>query len=175
MRTLIAVTLACLSSAALAADVYRWTDDKGVVHYSDKPQTPADKPAELPHLQTYNHSSSPPPSAPLADTPAKPAKAEAAAGGAFAITSPAPDETIRDAEGKFTVAVSGTLQPGEGVIYYLDGSAENQEPTPSTAFLYARVERGEHSVSAALIGADGHELERTPAVAIHVKPPIAKH
>ncbi len=175
MRILIAVTLACLSSAAIAGDVYRWTDDKGVVHYSDKPQAPSDKPTELPHLQTYNHSASPPTSAPLGDIPATPAKAEAGGGGVFAIVSPAQDETIRDAEGKFTVTVSGSLQPGEGVVYYLDGTAENKEPTPSTAFLYARVDRGEHSVSAALIGADGRELEHTPAVSVHVKPPIAKH
>ncbi|HZR36310.1 MAG TPA: DUF4124 domain-containing protein [Nevskia sp.] len=176
MRILIAVTLACLSSAAVAGDVYRWTDDKGVVHYSDKPQAPSDKPAELPHLQTYSHSASPPPSAPLADTaPAPKAEGGGGGGGSFSIASPAQDETIRDAEGKFTVTVSGSLQPGEGVIYYLDGTAENKEPTPSTAFLYARVDRGEHSVSAALIGADGRELERTAAVTIHVKPPTARH
>jgi hypothetical protein len=175
MRTLIGVTLACLSSAAFAGDVYRWTDEKGVVHYSDKPQAPSDKPVELPHLQTYNHGSNPQGLPAPPETP-QPAAPKAASGdGTFSIASPAPDETIRDAEGKFTVSVSGTLQPGEGVIYYLDGAAENKDPTPSTAFLYARVERGEHTVSAALIGADGRELERTPAVTVHVKPPTAKH
>jgi len=175
MRILIAVTLVCLSSTALAGDVYRWTDDKGVVHYSDKPQAPSDKPAELPHLQTYSHGSNPPGLPKLPETAAPAAAPKAEAAGGFTIASPAPDETIRDAEGKFTVTVSGSLQAGEGVIYYLDGTAENKEPTPSTAFLYARVERGEHSVSAALIGADGRELDRTPAVTVHVKPPIAKH
>lgn len=171
MRTLLVLTLACLSSAVLA-DVYRWTDDKGVVHYSDKPQTPTDKPAELPHLQTYSHSATPPGFSPApADPGARPARAAAAAD--FAITSPAQDETIRDPEGKFTVTVSADLQSGQGVIYYLDGTAENAQPTPSTAFLYARVDRGEHTVSAALIGADGAELARTPPVTVHLKQPSA--
>lgn len=172
MRILIALTLACLSSAAVA-DVYRWTDDKGVVHYSDKPQAPNDKPAELPHLQTYNHAANPPGFAPA---PSAPAQAKPAAGGGdFTITSPAQDETIRDPEGKFTVTVSANLQPGQGVVYYLDGTAENTDPTPSTAFLYARVDRGEHTVTAALIGADGAELARTPAVTVHLKQPTVKH
>jgi hypothetical protein len=172
MRTLTALLLACLSAAAAAADVYRWTDDKGVVHYSDKPQSPADKPVALPDLQTYNHKANPPASAPLADAPVAAAKAEG--GGPFVITSPAPDETIRDADGKFTVTVAATLKEGQGIVYYLDGAAENQEPTPSTAFLYARVERGEHSVSAALVDAGGKELEHTAPVTVHVKPPTAK-
>jgi hypothetical protein len=172
MRTLIVLALACLSSAVLAApDVYRWVDDKGVVHYSDKPQAPSDKPAALPHLQTYQHGTNPPGFTPV-PTPAPAAKATAEA---FAITSPQNDETIRGDEGQFTVTVSGTLQAGEGVIYYLDGTAANEQPTPSTAFLIARVERGEHSISAALIGGDGKELARAPAVTVHVKPPIAKH
>ncbi len=53
MRNLIALTLACFSLVAAAGDVYRWVDSSGVVHYSDKPQAPNDKPAVLPHLQTY--------------------------------------------------------------------------------------------------------------------------
>lgn len=180
MRILLVLTLACLSSAVLA-DVYRWTDDKGVVHYSDKPQAPTDKPAELPHLQTYNHTATPPgfTPAPAPGAAAAPAKSggKATLAGAdldsFTVTSPAPDETIRDPEGKFTVTVSGELLPGQGVIYYLDGTAENPEPTPSTAFLYARVDRGEHTVSAALIDANGAELARTPPVTVHLKQPSA--
>ena len=173
MRILIALTLACLSSAVLA-DVYRWTDDKGVVHYSDKPQAPNDKPVELPHLQTYNHDATPPGFTP-APASAGPARADAGSGGGeFAILSPAQDETIRDAEGKFTVTLSGTLQPGQGVIYYLDGTAENAQPMQSTAFLFARVDRGEHTVAAALVGADGAELARTPPVTVHLKPPTVK-
>lgn len=173
MRKLMAVTLACLGMYAVtaAADVYRWTDDKGVVHYSDKPQAPSDKPVELPHLQTYQHNANPPGFAPL---PTTPAAAVAPKNAGLAITSPSPGETIRDPEGKFTVEVSPGPQDGEGLVFYLDGAAENSAPTMSTAFLYARVERGEHTVAAALVGADGKELQRTPPLTVYLMPPTVK-
>lgn len=42
----IILALACLAGApALAADVYKWTDDQGQVHYSDQP--PLNREAEL--------------------------------------------------------------------------------------------------------------------------------
>ena len=171
MRKLIAVTLACLSLAAAADEVYRWVDSSGVVHYSDKPQAPSDKPVALPHLQTYAPGSAPPGFVPA---PAAAGAAKAAAT-AISIASPAPEETIRDAEGKFTVTVNASPQAGEGLIFYLDGTAQNQDPTPSTAFLYSGVERGQHSISAALVGSDSHELARTEAVTIYMMPPTARH
>jgi hypothetical protein len=175
MRKLIAVSLACLgmSAAAVAGEIYRWVDNKGVVHYSDKPLAPSDKPAELPHLQTYSHAATPP-----GFTPPPPVSSAAPAAvanhGGLSITAPAQDETIRDPEGKFTVTVSTSLKNGQGLIYYLDSTAENQESTLSTAFLYARVDRGEHTVAVALVDADGHELERTAPVTVHIMPPTVK-
>ncbi len=170
MRNLIALTFACLSFAAAAGDVYRWVDSSGVVHYSDKPQAPNDKPAVLPHLQTYA-----PGAAPSAFAQDAAAAGTGPAAAAIAITSPEPDETIRDAEGKFTVTVSANPQHGEGLVFYLDGTAQNAQPTPSTAFLYSAVERGDHSVSAALVAGNGKELARTEAVTIHMKPPSLRH
>jgi len=174
MRTLILLTLACLGFAAAAAaptDVYRWVDANGVVHYSDKPQNPGDKPVSLPHLQTYAPGAAPAGFVSPADDsgPAKPVKLS------VSISSPAPDETIRDAEGKFTVTVAATPGPGEGLIYYLDGTAQNQQPTPSTALLYSGVERGQHTVSAALVGGNGTELARSAAVTINMMPPSVRH
>ena len=171
MRNLIALTLACFSLIAAAGDVYRWVDSSGVVHYSDKPLAPNDKPAVLPHLQTYAPGASPPASAPVIST----SGTASAAASAITIASPEQDETIRDAEGKFTVTVNANPQPGEGLIFYLDGTAQNQQPTPSSAFLYSGVERGDHSVSAALVGSNGQELVRTEAVTIHMKPPSVRH
>jgi len=172
MRTLILLSLACLGFAAAAGDVYRWVDSNGVVHYADKPQNPTDKPASLPQLQTYAPGAAPKGFVSAPDGSSSPARPAAAA---ISISSPAPDETIRDAEGKFTVTVAASPGPGEGLIYYLDGTAQNQQPTPSTALLYSGVERGQHTVSAALIGGNGTELARSAAVTINMKPPDAKH
>lgn len=163
MRALLVVSLAWLSFAALA-DVYRWVDKDGVVHYSDKAPTPDAKPAELPQLQTYRPGSPPP----LA---AEPAKAAAAVPASLSITSPAQEETIRDTDGKFTVTVAAALGNGEGLVYYLDGAAQNSTPTPSQAFLFSGVDRGEHQLAVAQVGADGHEIARSAAVTIFMKQP----
>lgn len=37
MRTIVLICLACLCLPAAAAEMYKWTDEKGRVHYSDKP------------------------------------------------------------------------------------------------------------------------------------------
>lgn len=157
------LALLSLLFATLAhADVYRWTDKDGVVHYADKPLVPEAKPAALPTLQTYQAGSPPPLIAPP----------PVAAG--IRISAPAADETIRNADGKLTIEVAAAPEAGQGVIYYLDGTAQNSTPTPSTALLLNTVERGTHTVGAALVDAGGHELARAAPVTIHVQPTPAR-
>ena len=165
MRTLIALALLGLASH-VAADVYRWTDASGVVHYADKPLVPEAKPATLPTLQTYKAGTTPPMSG-----DAVPAPAAAPSAAVVAITSPAADETIRDSEGNFTVNVAARMGNGQGLVFYLDGAALNSTPTQSSAYQYSGVERGEHSVGVALVNAEGAELGRAEPVTVHVKPP----
>lgn len=43
--------LLCAALPAAAADVYRWTDKEGKVHYSDTPPNPAVKPIDLPNAR----------------------------------------------------------------------------------------------------------------------------
>lgn len=45
------VALLCAVLPAAAADVYRWTDKDGKVHYSDTPPNPAVKPIDLPNAR----------------------------------------------------------------------------------------------------------------------------
>jgi S-formylglutathione hydrolase FrmB len=161
--------LAALAAAApglgAASDVYRWTDKDGVVHYSDKPLAPDAKPAELPPLQTFKPSGAPA----VQTAPGAPSSAPAADGG-VTITAPAAEETIRDSQG--TVTVNVTASPGNGgLIYYLDGAAQNPSPTPSTAFLLNGVERGAHKLAVALVGPDGSEITRSATINFYVMPP----
>ena len=169
MRILV-LGFACCCLVA-SADVYRWVDKDGVVHYSDKPLSPDAKPTALPPLQTYKSGTTPPGF--NDSTPA--ASAAPAAAGPISITSPADQDTIRDAEGKFNVSVAANPGPGEGLIYYLDGTAQNSAPTPSTEYLYTGLERGQHSVSAALVNAEGKELARAAPVTVFFMPPMVKH
>lgn len=180
MRTSLAVVLSLTLLPALLpaqAEIYRWVDDKNVVHFTDKPPTKDAKPVELPQLQTYN---------PAAVTPsaADSGAAGKAAGEtdtatrpkpqAIRIVSPAADETFREVDSKISVVVEASPGPGQGLIYYLDGAAQNKAGTPSTGWLLERLERGAHTISAALVGADGREISRTPTVTIYMMPPIVR-
>ena len=55
MRTLAFTLLSLLCSIALAATVYRWVDEDGVVHYSDQPHANAEK-VQVHAAQTYKPS-----------------------------------------------------------------------------------------------------------------------
>lgn len=44
MRAILGLLLAFIGSACPAAEIYRWTDEKGVVNYGEKP--PANRPAQ---------------------------------------------------------------------------------------------------------------------------------
>lgn len=170
MRKLI-VLLAVLLAVPVLADVYRWTDKDGVIHYTDKPPAPGAKPAELPPLQTFKPDALPK-LAPAADDAAKSTKPLART---IAIVEPAAETTIRDAEGKVPVSVAAEPQNGEGIVYTLDGAAQNSTPTPSTAFLLSGVERGEHHLGATLVDAAGKTLATAAPVTVYLMPPTARH
>lgn len=179
MRKPTLVSLTCLglvlAAASATADVYRWVDSNGVVHYADKPQHPGDQPVQLPQLQTYKSGTTPPGFANSADASSTATAAAPAEPANLTITAPEADETIRDAEGKVQVNVSGQPGRGQGLVYYLDGTAQNQEPIGATSYLMTGVERGEHSISVALVGANGQEVSRSANVTIHMMPPMVRH
>lgn len=166
-----ALVLAALSFSALAADeVYRWVDKQGVVHYGAQPPNKDAKPVTLPPLQTYKAGSKAPlPAAP----PPKPAVAEIKE---VRVTAPVQDEIFRDPAGvvNVSVAVVPGLPEGAGVVFYLDGAPKNARPSPLLSMSFTGVERGEHSVSAAVVDLTGKELARAPPVTFHARPPGLK-
>lgn len=167
MRILLMILLAATLASPAFADVYRWTDSKGVIHYTDHPPAKDAQPAQLPNLQTYKPSAPVPTPVPAddsdqsANTPAPP----------LSIAEPKNEATIRDAQGRISITVATALQPGQGLVYYLDGKAQNDAPTPSTGYLFSGVDRGTHEISAAVVNAAGKELTRSAAVTVFMKPP----
>lgn len=176
MRHAIAL-LMCLAAAAASAapaaktasgepddKVYRYTDDNGVVHYTDKPPAKDAKPVELPHIQTYHskHINTRPAAAP----PVKEApKFE------LAINSPTPDQTVRSGT---DIAVSVSVLPGlvegYGLVYSLDGAPQNEVPSGETSYTLKGANRGDHTVTVALIGPKKDELAST-TITVHMLPP----
>lgn len=172
MRTLIAVLVLLTASSAWAKDeVYKWVDDKGVVHYTDKPPTQNATPAKLPPLQTFKGGTTP-----NLNKFAKPGAAGAAApaGGAVSVevVTPSREETFRGGERVVPVAVLVTPQIGAGqkLIYLLDGTPASP-PTTDTSFALTGVDRGAHTVSVTLVGEAGDEIATSGSVTFYMQPP----
>lgn len=172
MRAILFLLCACTAALASAADgdkVYRYTDDKGVVHYTDKAPSKEAKPTELPKLQTFK-AGAPPKNISFSDGPA---------GGApkfsLSFDSPSPEQTYRDPGASVEVAVSVMpgLIGGHGLIYSVDGTPINDAPSFSTTMSIPGLERGSHIVSVSLVDAKRREQARA-SVTVHMKPPIAK-
>lgn len=173
-RTLAALLLLLMPALAPAAEVYRWVDKDGVVHYTDKPPSKDAKPAQLPPIQTVTGGlgarKGPPPA-----TAAVPEPGGAPPPLVLTIVAPRPDETFRSAERSVTVSVAlqSPLPAGAGLLYLLDGSAQNPAPTRDLSFVMTGVERGSHLLAVAAVDAAGRELARSPPVIVHMKPPKA--
>ncbi|MBI3171227.1 MAG: DUF4124 domain-containing protein, partial [Hydrocarboniphaga effusa] len=122
MRALL-FALLFLAAASASAEVYKWVDEKGVVHYTDQPPSQNARPAKLPPLQTYKEGTKP-----KLDRQASPdngARQPVMASPALKISSPAPEETFRgDAQGQVPVSVQMTPALGDAqfLIYHLDGA-----------------------------------------------------
>lgn len=171
MRTL-ACLLVVLLSLPVAAEVYKWVDEKGVIHYTDQPPSKNAKPAKLPVLQTYEAGALPA----LEQVAAPDKEAAEPAPWEVKILSPSPEQTFRgEAQGQVpvAVAVSPGLLDGQQLVYYLNGAVQGS-PNPSTSYTLSGLERGAHTVAVGLVNAAGQELARSATVTVHMKPPIVK-
>lgn len=164
------VLLLCLMLAAggvaQAQKIYKWTLPNGDVVYSDKPP-PADQAEEvkLEPLQTF----SVPPAPPLEDTSAAKDKEKPAGYEQFKVTSPDNDATIRDNNGNVSVSLSLTpgLQSGHSIEVFMDGRAIGSGK--STSLTLTDVDRGTHTVQAAIKDSEGKEITRSNSVVFHLR------
>lgn len=163
---------ALLLALPVHAEVYRWIDAQGVVHYTDKPPDKSAKPVHLPALQTYSPGAT---GDPFADQPkAAPADHDAPPP-APSIVSPKSGATLRDAQRTVDVDVNAALRPGEALVYSLDGQKQNTTPTTATHYQLSGVERGTHHISVTIVDADGRPLATSSAVTLYMKPPTVHH
>ena len=170
--TAIAAIVVLLLAQSAAAEIYRWVDENGVVHYTDKPPRPGAEPARLPAIQTVapRQLAAPPQGTDERDTqPAAPDYR-------VAISRPAPDEVIRDPSPSMTAAASVTppLQPGHGLNFYFDGTLVNPAPTQASTVSLPPVYRGTHTLSVDVVDAGGRVLASSNQVSFHKLPPIVK-
>ncbi len=147
-----------LASASVAAQAYRWVDENGVVHYSDRPQPGAEQ-IVLPDANTTAVRRYP-----QADAGAEDQEAEEEQGPfryeSIEIASPAAEETLWNIEGVLNVSVALTpaLQPGHQVRVYFDGEPRM---VTGTSFQIQEVWRGVHNIQVEVLSAGGELMIRS--------------
>jgi len=152
---------------AAANEAYVWTDEDGVVHYSDRP-VPGARRIEL---AEPNASQSPAPRRRATDQSGEDQQAEPNAPfryESFEIVSPGAEDTLWNIEGVLNVsmALSPPLQAGHQVRVYLDG---NPQIVNSTSVQLQEVWRGVHNLQAEVLDGTGKMLIRSKTNRFYVQ------
>lgn len=151
------VLLGLLATAAASAEVWRWVDDDGVVHFSDTPREGAERvdvseARRTTGAQLYRDTS------PAGDEQA--AEEQPFQYDSLTITSPGAEETLWNIEGTLnvTLSLSPGLQSGHQVRVHFDGSPQLVN---STSFTIDEVWRGVHNIQAEVLDETGRLMIRS--------------
>ena len=147
-------------ATAATADVWRWVDKNGVVHFSDTPVEGAERIDVSESSRTTGsriYTQAPQVAAndePVSDAPEK-FRYES-----LSVSSPAAEETLWNIEGTLNVSLALTpgLQSGHQVRVYFDGEPRMVN---STSFTINEVWRGVHNIQAEVLDETGKLMIRS--------------
>lgn len=159
MRLFIAASI-LLATGTVLAQAYRWVDENGVVHFSDRPAPGAEQ-IELPRdTRTASQQRSRAATAPAQSAREQQAEAPAFKYESLAIASPEAEQTLWNIEGVLDVslALRPALQDGHQVRVYFDGK---RQTVGSASFQIQEVWRGVHNLQAEVVDAKGKLMIRS--------------
>ncbi|HEY8538135.1 MAG TPA: DUF4124 domain-containing protein [Steroidobacteraceae bacterium] len=167
MRTAL-MLLALLAAPAFATQtVWKWVDERGVTHYSDRPVPGAER-VEI----TIGSRADPVPLTRPSPTAPSQQREETVAYRNFEIRRPADQDVIINTGGIVEVALGyePALRPGHSVALYLDGRLVEDFPPTGRDHVLRDVPRGEHSLIAIILDdATGNRVAETPTVRFYVR------
>lgn len=157
---------AVLAASALPAQVYRWVDEDGVIHYSDTPHPDAE--------EIFLPDSEPPPPGAAFEaaqrtlpTNGDPPETQPFDYQSLRFVSPAPEETLWNIGGELSVRLD--LQPGlragHQVRVYFDGEPR---PVNGLQFELQEVWRGTHNLQAEVLNEQGQLMVRSEPIRFYV-------
>lgn len=166
---IILLILSILILPVAIADVYRSVDENGNVVFSDKPSPDAEK-MDVQGVQTIDPGNVP-------EYEYSPAKKEEPPAGNYnniSITSPENDQTLSSNDGivNVSVSVSPPLKGGDTIALYLNG---NLAMEGNGSFTLENMDRGTHTVSAAIKDNSGKEILRSDSVTFHIQRHSIQH
>ena len=150
----------CLLAAAVAGgqEAYRWVDEDGVVHYSDRPREGAETiELQAPNVAETRRVRKP---AVAKEQDEEPDDEPETGYTSIEIVSPDAEQTLWNIEGvlNVSVALEPALQPGHQVRAYFDGK---MQPVSGTSFQLQEVWRGVHNIQVEVVDATGKVMIRT--------------
>jgi hypothetical protein len=165
-RTIV-VLLGLLASGSVLAQAYTWTDEDGVVHYSDRPQ-PGAQEVDLGKYKAPQGNSLARKPLPRRASTADDDAVESFSYDSLTVASPAAEETLWNIEGVLNVslALSPALRSGHRVQAYFDGT---RLETAGLSFQLQEVYRGEHNLQAEVVDETGRVLIRSQPSRFYVQ------
>ena len=171
-RTIFALA-ALLLAGVVMAQAYRWVDDDGVVHFSDRPP-PESHPAETITLPEFEQPSRPQTTANLrnlGESDSEESEPEPEAPFAYQsldVANPAAEETLWNIEGVLSVSLDlqPALQPGHQVRVHFDGEPRM---VAGTSFQIDEVWRGVHNIQAEILDENGKMMIRSKTNRFYVQ------
>ncbi|WP_456406293.1 DUF4124 domain-containing protein [Thiolapillus sp.] len=184
MKSYLLIVLLFFAGSA-QAEIYKWVDGAGNVHYGDQPESStAKKIQKLPGLSTYSPppmpEKEPPPEGeveegdPEVETEAAPAP-DKHVYREISIVSPENGGTVRSSPGTISVfvALAPVLQKGDYLKAILDGSPLEQK-FQGTVLRLENVDRGEHRLAVAVFDKSGKKLLQSDTVVFQLHRTIAR-
>jgi hypothetical protein len=167
MRWILMALLMAFAVTSGASEMWRWVDENGVVHFSDRPQPGAER-IDMRPAQTFTA----PPVEPRAPRQSAP-EGQADAGTRYtqlSILSPAEGETLWNigAELNVQLAVEPPLAEAHELRVYLDGARVEDSPQ-GTQFTLRDVFRGERRLRVSIVDDSERELVSTPTIVFYVQ------
>ena len=153
--------LCLLACTAASAEIFRWVDPDGAIHYSDRPQPGAETVGLAPKSDKQV------PAAGSTDAPLLgPYQG-------FEIVSPETNQTVRQDAGKLPVSliVDPPLLAGHLLELVVDGAPVSVDQA-STQLTLTGLTYGSHRAQAQIRDAQGTVVARTAPVSFHLRKPI---
>ena len=161
MKTFIVISSLLFASTA-SAELFKWIDQDGVIHYSDKrPGETASQQQLSGYLSRLENK--------------KPASEEDKNNNysTFTIMQPKNDSTIRkaDANMDIMVQIDPPLTEKHYLQIYLDG-LEVGEKTKSTELTLQKMKKGLHRLQARIVDMDGQTISTTEEISFQFRKPV---
>jgi len=172
MRTALLLLLAFAATTSLAntQTVWKWVDDKGVTHYSDRPVPGATKL----ELSVGTHTGSGATSVPAPSNNFGTPQSAAPAGPTyqnFELWKPANEESIVNTGGAVTIniRVDPALRDGHTLRLLVDGRLIDGSTPNATTYELTNVPRGTHVAFAQIFDEGGERIQETQHVTFFVR------